>query len=102
MIRLDGSKTANLSRLENRRSTNRYATVVHGAQRAERKWQSAKSPQPDHDGVSLTGAVECTGRLDVDVKERQEMEMKFWFSETQIILSQKWLALSGDQCFGGP
>jgi hypothetical protein len=59
---------------------NRYAAVVHGAQRAERKWQGAKSSQPDHYGVSLTGAVECKGRL--DVKERQEMETKFYLRNT--------------------
>jgi hypothetical protein len=70
---------------------NRYATVAHGAQRAERKWQSAKSPQPDHDGVSLTGAVECTGRLDVDVKERQEMETKCVFSRFYFFQSAKFV-----------
>jgi len=63
-VMMSGTKTANLSRPKNRRAMNHYAAVVHGAQRAKRKWQGAKSSQLDHHGVSLTGAVECRGRLD--------------------------------------
>ena len=62
---LIGIETANLSKTENWRSMNCYAAVVHGAQRTERKWEGSKSSQPDHYGVSLTGVVECRGRLDV-------------------------------------
>jgi hypothetical protein len=70
---------ANLSRTESRRPMNHYAAIVHGAQRTERKWQGAKSPQPDHYDVSLTGAVERRGRLDVGCQERREMEMKSYY-----------------------
>ena len=44
---------------------NRYTALIHRAQRAESKWQGAKSPQPDHYGIPLTVAVEWRGRLDV-------------------------------------